>query len=366
MLRVLIVDTDAPHLERLADGLRLLPDIAVAATSDLNYALQVVEMAAPDLVLAALELDGRSGLEIVQALQSRGGILPEIVFMTDLPKDASADVRRFQGSGMLVKPVMLADVRKLVSAHRPGRDWAANRKLPEHSLSNVLDLVRVAMLSGHCVRISIEHRGDRVGEIVVRDGGIWSVHDRLGVGEWAFCRVLQSPGVAWCEPIPSEQCGECNVGSVDLEVPAPGSEPDPGPAPRIGSGVYGAVSPEVPTDVFDAALRRSGPYRSTEALLDRLYGKESSESEAPPAGNEPPAAEPAAPEPLEDVDDNVDDNAERERKFHRALDRGIDALLAKDYEEALDAMRLADSIRPGHTIVTTNLQRLRELGYGGD
>ena len=49
--------------------------------------------------------------------------------------------------------------------------------------------------------------------------------------------------------------------------------------------------------------------------------------------------------------------------FEGELERGVTALLAKDYDAAVRAFEAAHAIDPEHPQVNTNLRRLRELGY---
>ncbi|MFQ5587363.1 MAG: response regulator [Nitrospiria bacterium] len=53
-------------------------------------------------------------------------------------------------------------------------------------------------------------------------------------------------------------------------------------------------------------------------------------------------------------------------QFQNAFERGLDALLEKDYESALLAFLDADAISPGNKGVLANIHRLHEMGYAGD
>lgn len=55
-----------------------------------------------------------------------------------------------------------------------------------------------------------------------------------------------------------------------------------------------------------------------------------------------------------------------EEDFATLMDRGLDAMLGRDYPTAWRALRSADRIQPGVPTVLANLARLRQLGFGDD
>ena len=49
--------------------------------------------------------------------------------------------------------------------------------------------------------------------------------------------------------------------------------------------------------------------------------------------------------------------------FDELFERGVDALLAKDYARALAAFREANELSPDDRRVVANLTRLKEMGF---
>ncbi|MCA8970086.1 MAG: hypothetical protein KDC95_09895 [Planctomycetes bacterium] len=347
MFRILVVDDDEQHLRCLRHGLLLLPNIAVVACHDFDFAIQVAEMSMPNMILTAIDIQGRSAMEMIGWFQKLNvDPMPDVVFMANPPNDLLANVHDITDTGILVKPVRLADLRDAVSRAR-GSNWRATR---EHSLSNASGLVRIAMLSGHCVRIVIKLNGSNIGEIVVRDGGVWAAHDTFGVGNDAFCRLLRQPTIAACEPIGTDDCGESNIGIGDSTGAGPAAvEAFDAPASEL------LRSSEPTTGEKGESSRTFLPV--LDRVLEDCVAEDASVSHLSPARE----VEERIPVPTAENTMTVE---EREREFRRALDDGIDALLEKDYGKAMGAFELAEEIQPGHSIVATNIQRLRELGYG--
>lgn len=71
----------------------------------------------------------------------------------------------------------------------------------------------------------------------------------------------------------------------------------------------------------------------------------------------------AAPEPQAHPNDGPAKDVGQE-VFERHWDRGVTALLKKDYRGAWDAFSAANALQPGNPTVEANLERLRALGHG--
>jgi hypothetical protein len=96
--------------------------------------------------------------------------------------------------------------------------------------------------------------------------------------------------------------------------------------------------------------------------LERMPGTDEffiSELPPPPSEQMEPEAAQAlgAPPPAEEPPKDLEVLA-----FETALDTAIQALLAKRYREAWNALREAERLRPDDRTVQANLQRLRQLG----
>ncbi|HTA75707.1 MAG TPA: LytTR family DNA-binding domain-containing protein [bacterium] len=102
MIKVLIVDDEAPARSRLVRMLSSFSDLEVVGEAANGVeALQLVQSLKPDLLLLDIEMPELSGLEVAEALGGQG---PTIVFVTAYSEHA---LRAFELSAMdyLVKPV---------------------------------------------------------------------------------------------------------------------------------------------------------------------------------------------------------------------------------------------------------------------
>ncbi|MFQ5579107.1 MAG: response regulator [Nitrospiria bacterium] len=62
-------------------------------------------------------------------------------------------------------------------------------------------------------------------------------------------------------------------------------------------------------------------------------------------------------------DSEPDSEVKQNIQFQNASERGLDALLIKDYAKALSAFLEAEEICPGNKGIKANIHRLREMGY---
>jgi DNA-binding LytR/AlgR family response regulator len=103
MIRVLIVDDEAPARSRLARLLSAIPNIQVVGeASDGLEALQAFQDLKPDLAFLDIEMPELNGLEVARAWGGQG---PAVVFVTAYSEHA---LKAFELSAMdyLVKPVV--------------------------------------------------------------------------------------------------------------------------------------------------------------------------------------------------------------------------------------------------------------------
>lgn len=104
MLKILIIDDEAPARSRLRRMLADVPDVRVtgeAATG--SQALQLIPLNLPDVLLLDISMPGLSGMELAQKLQKQGSA-PAIIFCTAWSDQA---VQAFECDAVdyLVKPV---------------------------------------------------------------------------------------------------------------------------------------------------------------------------------------------------------------------------------------------------------------------
>ena len=104
MLKILIIDDEAPARNRLRRMLAELPDVYVtgeAATG--QEALQLIPLKQPDVLLLDISMPGLTGMELAKMLQKQGSA-PAIIFCTAW-SDQAVDAFECDAVDYLVKPV---------------------------------------------------------------------------------------------------------------------------------------------------------------------------------------------------------------------------------------------------------------------
>jgi two-component system LytT family response regulator len=141
MIRVLIVDDEAPARSRLRQMLAAHPDLEVAGEAETGIqAMQLTKELAPDLLLLDIRLPGCSGIDVAACLPHPR---PAVVFCTAFEEHA-VDAFELHAVDYLLKPITrvrlaqaLDRVRALPAADRESaidRAVASQRKAPARFL----------------------------------------------------------------------------------------------------------------------------------------------------------------------------------------------------------------------------------------
>jgi hypothetical protein len=162
--------------------------------------------------------------------------------------------------------------------------------------------------------VRIEFRNEElVGWISVKDGTLWTAEDRLGTGLPAFHRLaFRRDGDVACSTLREN------------------------PGPRTLHDSWESL-------LIDAAR-----------ILD-----ETNRDGAPPDEHPLQLAPPLAPSPPP----SVPPPSPQEQRFVQVWDQGLQALLGRRYEEALEAFLEAQKLCPEDRKVQANLARLEAMGY---
>lgn len=124
MLRILIVDDEAPARDRLGRMLAEMPSFDVVGEAGSGQqALQAIEELAPDILLLDISMPGMDGMTLAQTLQ-KGGLQPAVIFCTAYQNQA---LEAFEAEAVdyLVKPVRL---ERLAQALEKARRFIGDRK----------------------------------------------------------------------------------------------------------------------------------------------------------------------------------------------------------------------------------------------
>lgn len=244
---------------------------------------------------------------------------------------------------MYEKPVPLEVLRGVVERKLDLADKSAP------SPFGVPDYVQLAALGRHSVVIEVSSAVGRARIVIVR-GEVWSAEDKLGKGMDAFRRlVFLGTAQVTCRTLPkANEVPERNIhGSAESVLLDVMREHDEAERTNEPSGVVDDGWGDVLADVGARRASRPpvGPTRTTAHPSTRPPPRTSNR---PPRGSVPPPKGPPLP---------------GAPGFAESFERGVDALLAKDYARALTAFREASVARPDDRRVIANLERLKAMGF---
>lgn len=341
MPRLLIVEDEPVLRASIVRGLAKLPGLEVFDCGTLGDALATIDASPMDLIISDIDLPDRSALELIGELGRRGMQTP-LVFISAYLQAYRSQIPPHARVEVLEKPVPLELLRARVMAKL---DVAPSKRAP-FSLAEYLQL---ACLGRHSLRMTVAWGEPRhTGECVVLSGEPWSAEDDLGHGADALKRLVNRREAAVECVALTEAPGSRNVeGQIDQILLDAAVEEDE----QQHTGALAAASID--------ALVAAGAVGEGMALADVAgFGMEPHGatahgvpvvSAAAAASSAPPPTVAAGPEDI----------------YKAAVEAGVSALLDKDYPAALAAFEQARALRPGDTLVETNLRRLAQLGFAG-
>lgn len=330
MNRLLIVEDEATLRASVARGLARLPDVEVTAVGTIADALAAIDLNPPDLILSDIDLPDRSGIELLGEIANRG-IRCSIIFVSAYLRAYGAQIPPNAGVEVLEKPVPLETLRDVVLRRL--------RVSSEDAPFAVVDYIQLACM-GHR-SVLIEFRTDRrIGIISVKNGVLWTAEDLLGSGTPAFHRLaFRRDGRVTCSTLrenPGPRTIDESWESLLLEAARLLDEMGKH-SPSQEEGEELQLAPPLLTPV---PSERSFPAVSERSLSVKSEQPSTTVSESSIPAVESPGS-----------------------SFALIWDRGLHALLAHRYEEALQAFLEAREICPEDRKVQANIARLEAMGY---
>lgn len=302
MSRLLLVEDEETLRVSVARGLSRLPGVEVVAVGTVAEALKAIDQAAPDLVLTDIDLPDRTGIELLGELARRSIRCP-VVFVSAYLRAYGALIPPHAGVEVLEKPVALETLREVV---------LRRLRTQVDAPFAVVDYIQLACMGHRSVRVDFR-ASQFIGWIVVKEGVLWAAQDVQGVGVPAFQRLaFRRDGQV-----------ECSTLREDF-------------GPRTIHQGWESLLLES-ARLLDEANHEAGTGASLEL--------------APPLNNPPEEIEETPP--LSAV----------EQSFAVVWDRGLQALLARRYPEALAAFLEARELCPDDRKVLANIARLEAMGY---
>ncbi|MFO0616360.1 MAG: response regulator [Polyangiaceae bacterium] len=372
--RTVLVVEDEPMLRAsMVKGLAKLSSVALVDAGSLREARRLAELHRPVLVVSDLDLPDGSGIEMASTLDELGLRVP-ILFVSAYVREYQGRLPKRPGIEVYEKPLPLERLRSAVEAHL-GIE-------AEASPFGVIDFVQLAGMGRRSVVIEVRGRIAGSGRIVIRAGEVWSARDERGEGMEAFKRLaFLRDAVVTCRSFDRRDSspriiqGGCE--SVLLEAARQYDEAGGAPPERdeLGDLDEGWDSRDAGRgDSWEGSARSHDPVVSSTPVPPGRHRSEVRpvvpeprgewrSATLTPAVDEPPPTQPSTR--LRDVDPReLATVARLAAGFSDVYERGVDALLAKDYRKAYAAFLEARELSPEDRRVEANLVRLREMGFG--
>lgn len=319
--RVLIIEDEAMLRSSMARSLSRVTSVDVLTASTLGEGLAVIDMTPPALILSDIDLPDRSGLELIGELGRRNLRIP-IVYISAYLTAYRAQIPRHANVEVLEKPVGIEELREVVRRH-----LAATSSPSGITPFGVADYLQLAGMGRHSVVIDVRGRG----VIVVKEGVLWSARDGQGEGEEAFFRLALLHSDVTCQAL----------------------QEDPGP--RTMKGGAEELLLEAARRSDEAAESKAAPGADPFAGFTELeleMGASAKPEPAPPPKPRAPSPAPHEPRPTP---------VPGQEAFDSLWDQGVEALLHRQYDEALLAFDRCNQLRPDDRRVLANLSRLQTL-----
>lgn len=363
MSQVIIIDDEEVLRTSMARGVAKMPGVEVRTAASLDEALHHIDQRVPDLVVSDIDMPERSGIELLGELGRRGLSLP-VIFVSAYLKAFRAQLPRHANIEAVEKPFPLMELRALISAKLARKDEG------EQAPFSVPDYLQLACMGRHSVVIEVGFPDGSEGQIIVHAGDVWSARAGERSGREAFaqvafgaisrvaCRRLES------EPGPREMAESAEALLIDAARILDETEASQRPPARVSlapgeeGDPFGTLSSLPPSGVPKAGpASRRPPRAQSGPLPSGAFAARRLSYPARPAPTPPPPAATASV-PSRAVAEVEDEDA----RFDEHWERGLTALLKKDFTAAWDAFSAAQALRPDDAKVRANLNRLTELG----
>ncbi|MCS6858204.1 MAG: response regulator [Sandaracinaceae bacterium] len=330
MTTLLLIEDEELLRKSLIQALGKIPGIEILAVGSLREAQELIDKILPDIVISDLRLPDGWGGEIVDELKRRGVKVPMVFISAFLQLD-QAKLPEEPDIVLLEKPVLLAELRKIV---RNLVEIVSGEALNSTEAPfSAAEYVQMAALGRHSVRIHCEcdEEGQNTGDIDIWQGELWHARDGEGKGEAAFRRIVTRAKRCTCKRLDSPPKERTILTGWEHLLLDAFREHDESKSQDLEADF--AFLPELsPGDLH------AKPQPKVDGLL-------SSSEHSPENGH---VLEPSHTE-------------QRLQIYAQAMEEGIAALLARDFERAKRAFERAIEARPNDPVAHANLARLELL-----
>ena len=385
--RTVLVVEDEPMLRAsMVKGLTKLASVTLIDAGSLREARRLAEQHRPVLVVSDLDLPDGSGIEMASTLDAIGLRVP-ILFVSAYVREYQGRLPKRPGIEVYEKPLPLERLRSAVEAHL-GIE-------AEASPFGVIDFVQLAGMGRRSVVVEVRGRIAGSGRIVIRAGEVWSARDERGEGMEAFKRLaFLRDAVVTCRSFDRRDSSPRIIqgGCESVLLEAARQYDEAGGPPADADDLDDLDDGWESRDVHRGSAERTEPHATRSSAPDGVHPVRAPSS-APPARprsdvrpalldvgaatrraaisdvhqavafDAPPPTQPSTRP--RDVDPReLLTVARLSAGFSDVYERGVDALLARDYRRAFAAFSEARELSPDDRRVEANLVRLREMGFG--
>jgi CheY-like chemotaxis protein len=327
---VVLVEDDEMLRGQLAGALETaMPDVEVQRTPDADVALDLVRDSRSRLLITEAQTASVDGLALAACARRQRPQLP-VIFLADTRALTSRRAAHLDGSHLIDKPPRLDQFVDLVArVLEPGPGFRG-----ELSTSGVLELVQLAAMVAPTGALRLSGPAG-TGSVWFENGSVVHAAHGRERGNAAFQRML-----GW------------SAGQFSIDVAARAPE-------RSVTGSTMAL-------LLDAAR-----------LLDEHAEARAREADARARARErDEGAPPEAAEPVEDArrltrqshvairalrPRDVPNESREDRRAAEHFESGLQAVMRKDYAEALPQWERAAALEPDNRLYQHNLMRLRQL-----
>lgn len=354
---VLVVeDEPIARITHLGAIARLNEVVAVGAGSVME-ALAIISQNQPQVVVLDLQLQDGTGIDVMTRLAEMQSSAVLII--------VSAHIERFRHSlkvserlHLLNKPAPLRDLQRIIES--------VQRTSTPPAPFSPLDYVQLACMGQHSVEIDCV--GEEVcGEIVIHKGVLWSAQDELGTGVSAFTRLVLSERallrVSSAREDPGSRGIEESWEQLVLDAVREKDEADRVRPPKRTETPSTGASLAPPPVASGGAKPGLPPSASASGLTPDPMRSGSPPAAAASSSDTEPAVSASSSsflrktkgEPRQAI------TPELRASFDQFVDRGVRAVIERNYALAIAEFEQAEALWPDEPLVRHRLQRLRMM-----
>lgn len=327
---VLVVEDEPIARMTHLGAIARLHDVVAIGASSVMEALTIISQNAPQVVVLDLQLQDGTGIDVMTRLAELSTPVELIIVSAHLDRFRQ-NLKVSDRLHLLEKPAPLREVQRIVEG--------AQRATIPTSPFTPLDYVQLACMGQHSVEIDCVGE-DVCGEIVIRNGLLWSAQDEQGQGVAAFTRLVLAEGAL-------------------LRV-SPAREDN---RPRVITDSWEQLVLDAMREKDEAAHARPPKARAEVSAPVAPAGGQSQPIQSSPSNATPSAGAPVS-DPALSTDRGAANrtlSADTRANFDQYVDRGVRAVIERNYPLAIIEFEKAQALWPDEPLVRHRLKRLRMM-----